>query len=302
MSISGTQLATPGCLEKRKTKRERERDGEYKRSGDVDQNCNIPRTVDGDNCESADVRAMNFHASLDFGRSSFLYTNFSETAMSSSFLGLTVQVQLQSGGTVKGKIINIDTATGTLGILQSDARLISVTRGEIADLKMVSESAVPESVSTSAAPTAAPARPAGSVPGSNTPQSHDPAIISLATEAKKAIDLADPLSTNSPVLTPRGPAAPLDLSTGISARSRKPKDSRKLLGANMESSSKTNTEDERELEGLKYGKKKQGKSKKKVQQRETIDANEPDLGEDFDFDKALRSFDKSKIWQEIRVS
>ncbi|UZJ55106.1 hypothetical protein CBS101457_004426 [Exobasidium rhododendri] len=143
---------------------------------------------------------------------------------------------------------------------------------------------------------------------SHPPQFNDPAIISYTTEAKHNADVANLLpSTESSVLVSRMPAG-LSLNKNEVGTSARPRNAAKAKGGknvvvDLGVSSRTHTEDETEYEPARNGKKQQTKSKKKAQSRATaLEANEPDLQEDFDFDKALRSFDKSKIWQEIRTS
>lgn len=207
--------------------------------------------------------------------------------MSSSFLGQSIEVKLHSGGIIRGKITNIDAATGSLSVLRVEGGSLSLTRAEIADLKMLPNEATIQS----------PANHAATV--------QDPAIISYTQAARKAVQ--SPILPSN-VSVPRAPAAMMATSsdTGSVERQGKPT---KIVGKrangkgfiDIGTSSRTHTEDETEYESARNGKKKNTKDKKKSQRQTALIAQESDLDEDFDFDKALKGFDKRKIWQEIKV-
>jgi hypothetical protein len=216
--------------------------------------------------------------------------------MSTSFLGLTVQVELQAGGTVVGKIVSIDQATGSLSIQQrNNIGPTTVTRGEIADLKMVPEVAA----AAAAAASAAPVPTVKSVPQAS--QFKDPAILSYS-EASQGSASPRPTPAISHAMQPSG--SNLGDSRKATTKQSKAKPSKKagpIAVADVGTSSRTQTEDEVDFEGSRNGSKSQTKKKKKAQLRAALLADDSDLDEDFDFDKALRTFDKSKIWQEIKV-
>jgi len=207
----------------------------------------------------------------------------------SSFLGQNIEVQLTSGGAVRGKITSIDASSGSLSIQRPDQTSVVVTRAEIADLKML------------------PAEAASSGPLPNTFQ--DPAIISYKQDTNKAMEkLSLQPTASSPLPMPRAPAAMLAATsdTGSTGKPRKAtKVKAKKNGAidyNVGTSSRTQTEDETDynLSERKNHLKNKKKNHQQQQQR-ALNGGQSDLEEDFDFDKALKSFDKRRIWQEIKV-
>lgn len=210
--------------------------------------------------------------------------------MSSSFLGQSIEVRLHSGAIVRGKITNIDAATGSLSVLQALGDSISLSRAEIADLKMLPNDVNIQSSTPQAAPQPAAFK--------------DPAVISYTQAAQKAVH--SPALTHSPI--PRAPAAMIATSSdagsvgrqGKSAKATEKKGNKKVF--DVGTSSRTHTEDEVDYEAPRNGKKNQAKNKKKNLRHVALAAQESDLEEDFDFDKALRGFDKRRIWQEIKVS
>lgn len=190
---------------------------------------------------------------------------------------------------MRGKIISIDSSSGSLSILRSGGTQVVVTRVEIADLKMLP--------AETAAPTSAPVAP---------PKAHfqDPAIISYTQDTIKPMEkLSLQPTAPSPLPVPRAPAAMLatNSDTGSAGKPRKPAKTKAkkngAIGYDVGTSSRTQTEDETE-----YERKNHLKNKKKSQQQRGMSGGQSDLDEDFDFDKALKSFDKRKIWQEIKVS
>lgn len=199
--------------------------------------------------------------------------------MSSSYLGLTVLVQLHSGGAVNGKITSIDPSTGSLGIARLNGSPVLVTRGEIADLKMLPEEVAP---------------PAAVSPAAS--KDEGPALGSRREMGERLGE------------TPRAPAAMLlnrSAEAGTKGKSGKPAKAKSKRGGNTTvgtdtgTSSRTQTEDEID-EGA-HSRKRNAAKSKMMQAQTAISAGDSDLDEDFDFDKALRSFDKRKIWQEIKV-
>lgn len=191
---------------------------------------------------------------------------------------------------MRGKITSIDASSGSLSIQRPDHTSVVVKRAEIADLKMLPPP-----------PTSAPA-PAPD-------QFKDPAIISYKHDTKKAMEKLSlqPAAPHSPLPIPRAPAAMIatNSDTGSSGKPRRAtKVKAKKNGAtshDVGTSSRTQTEDETDYAFS--GKKNMSKSRKKNQQQQKAsNGGQSDLEEDFDFDKALKSFDKRKIWQEIKVS
>jgi hypothetical protein len=229
------------------------------------------------------------YSHLHLSSSAFIST-CRHLAMSSSFLGKSIEVQLASGGAIKGKIVSIDASSGSLSILRPEGNQVVVTRAEIADLKLLS--------AETAAPTPAPPAPPKS-------QFQDPAIISYAQATIKPMEkLSLQPTAPSPLAIPRAPAAMLATTseTGSAGKLKKPAKTKAKKNGGMlhdvGTSSRTQTEDETDYEIAARSEK---KNKKKSQQQRGMNNHQSDLDEDFDFDKALKSFDKRKIWQEIKV-
>lgn len=188
----------------------------------------------------------------------------------SSFLGSRVSIQLQIGGQVEGKIVHIDGNTGSLSIEQdvTGARL-TITRGQIADLRILNNAPPPTKTTTS-------------IPS-------DPAVISYANATAGTSSSSDARSQTPSKSTPTHhdkpiPTAPAAMQASLSER-----------GTNKKLSKKGNRTGTPDIHPVKStGKSGKGK-------RSNMNA-ESDLEEDFDFDKAMKGFDKKKIWEEIRTS
>lgn len=208
--------------------------------------------------------------------------------MSSSFLGQNIEVKLHSGGIIRGKITNVDAATGSLSILRVEGGSTSLTRAEIADLMLPNEATFQP-------------------PAQHVTPFQDPAVISYTQVAKNAVQ--SPALSHAPVShVPRAPAAMIATSSdtgsverqGLPAKAAGKKGDGKQF--DVGTSSRTHTEDETEYDLARNGKKSHTKNKKKNQRQDAaLVAQKSNLDEDFDFDKALKGFDKRKIWQEIKV-
>lgn len=184
----------------------------------------------------------------------------------SSFLGSKVSIQLQRGGQLEGKIVHIDGNTGSLSIEQDGTRArLTITRGDIADLRILNN---------------APPQP---------PTQSDPAVISYANATTGTSSSSDARSNAPSTSTPKHHGKPIPTAPAAMQAS--------LSGGNVSKKSSTKKNGTRTPDvsaGKSAGKASKGK-------RSTTNA-ESDLEEDFDFDKAMKGFDKKKIWEEIRTS
>lgn len=219
--------------------------------------------------------------------------------MAASFLGQNLKVKLQSGDSVQGKITSIDALTGSLGLLRVDGRFQSLSRSDIVDLELLPQ--------TTAAAAAAPAQQTFSTSSplktaQTKPAFEDPAIVSYNHPQPTYASKLHVGTTSSEI--PRAPAAMLGKVGETSSMSKGPKvkaKGRKAPIVEPGVSSHVHTEEEN---GYSSGMQIQAKNKRKVSKRiphVSSTEEESDLEQDFDFDKALQSFDKRKIWQEIKV-
>lgn len=187
----------------------------------------------------------------------------------SSFLGSRVSIQLQRGGQLTGKIVHIDGNTGSLSIEQDGTGTrCTCTRGEIADLRIINTAPTSQSAPS------------------------DPAVISYSNAvAESSSSPSSNARANVPSTIVPGhqqkpiPTAPAAMQASLSEK-----------GTSKKSTKKANRTGTPDISTSRNHTGKVGKGK------QTSTNTESDLEEDFDFDKAMKGFDKKKIWEEIRTS
>lgn len=188
--------------------------------------------------------------------------------MSASFLGSNVLIKLQNGSHLVGQIVAIDADRGSLSILQASGAVNEINRNIIQDLQLQ-----PSTISKSSPQQ----NEQGKIP-------YDPAVVSYATQEKEIAHSQTSIPSSS------------TFSNEQEAHSR---------------SRKVKTKEDKGTKSSRRGtpdianESKSGASAKGRKQKVGTNksgAKNSDLDEDFDFDKALKSFDKKKIWEEIKVS
>lgn len=185
---------------------------------------------------------------------------------------------------MQGTISGIDGVTGSLTIQQDlNVGTITITRVEIADLQLLPNvAAAQQNAASSSSGGNNDGRQRNDRYGSNTGV-QDPAVVSYASATSAG---HSKVASHSPEPKQKSPpTAPAAMQALLSDRGGP--------GARKGAKGQAKINRTRTPDVIVHGGK--GKSGR------TLEEGGSDLEEDFDFDKALKTFDKKKVWEEIKV-
>lgn len=215
--------------------------------------------------------------------------------MSASFIGSRVELKLRGGHDLQGMIDYIDTDNGSLAVRLDEGRGLIIPRQDIIDLKILSPAPQPHQQQPQLAPATMAQQP-------QKQQDAGPSSVpfqaptALPTETKQDSTPRTKKSSVGPVeiLTKQSSLQSASVGTASPKPSRQRAKTPDMAGTRGDASSGKTSRRQRKKDAQPTSSLASGKAQ--------TDDDESDLDQDFDFDKALKSFDKKRIWEEIKVN